>query len=324
MKKFSVKLIVVICILLLACSCAFAAPASEGKLRFTLVLPMGANEVWNACADGFQAACDAIGATATIVSPSKANDANEMNALVETAIAENADGVVTQGVNPVGQAPAFAQMDKAGIPYCLVNSDAVDSNRLAFIGTGDALGIVGGKTISEALKGQKIYFATALFSTSAPIAISLHEAYLSELKKHPDGFEELVVLETKSDQLTSVQEWTNALMTYPNVNAGMNICGFGGLGAARAMQELGYKPGEKMVIAIDDVPETLDRIRDGYLFGTMTQNFFRMGYETVLWLRDFKVDGRRPAAVVNDSGTMLVTKENIETYKADMRNPEKW
>lgn len=303
---------------------ADAVTEETEQMKFTLVLPMASNEVWNACADGFKAACESIGAEAIVVSPSKANDANEMNALVETAIAEGVDGVVTQAVNPEGQAPAFAKLDEAGIPFCLVNSDAADTNRLAFIGTGDQLGIVGGKAIVDAMDGKEIVFGTALFSTTAPIAISLHEAYKSELEKNTGGFREEVVIETKSDQLISVNEWTNAFMTYPEMNAGMNICGFGALGAVKAMKELGYEAGDVIMIAIDDVPETLDGIREGYIYGTMTQNFFRMGYEPVIWMKDFQETGAKPANVINDSGTMLVTTENIDTYAADMRNPSKW
>ena len=300
-----------------------ATTKAAEKLKFTLVLPMGANEVWNACADGFKAACETAGAEATVVSPVKPNDVNEMNSLIETAIANGTSGIITQAVNPEGQAPVFAKLDEAKIPFCLVNSDATTSNRLGFIGTGDDLGIVGGKAIVAAMKGEKIVFATALFNLTAPIAISLHEAYLSELRKNPGGFEEVVVLNTQSDQLISVQEWTNAFMTYPEINAGMNICGFGGLGAARAMNELGLK-GKVVMLAIDDVPETMDGIRDGTLYGTMTQNFFRMGYEPVMWMKDFIANGTKPANVVNDSGTILVTNDNIDTYAADMRDPSKW
>lgn len=294
----------------------------ETTLRFTLVLPMNANEVWNACAEGFEAACAAMGVEGNVVSPAKPNDVNEMNALIETAIADGVDGVITQAVNPEGQAPAFAKLDEAGIPFCLVNSDAPESNRLAFIGTGDELGRVGGQAIVEAMNGEKIYFATALFSLTAPIAISLHEAYLQELEKNPGGFEEVVVLETQSDQMISIQEWTNAFMTYPEINAGMAICGFGALGAAKAMNELGIK--DVIIIGIDDVAETLDGIRDGTIYGTMTQNFFRMGYEPVVWMQNLAATGQKPEQEVHDSGTMLVTKENIDTYAADMRDPTKW
>ena len=326
MKKIALLLVVVLLVSTVALTgCARNQDTGSDQLRFMLVLPMGANEVWNACAEGFQAAAAAIGAEAIVVSPTTPNDVNQMNSMIETAIAEGIDGIVTQALNPGAQAPIFAQLDEAGIPFCLVNSDAVDSNRLGFIGTGDELGVVGGKAVVDAMaeRGEEIRFATALFELTAPIAISLHNAYLSELRKSP-GFEEVVVIHTASDQLQSVTEWTNAFMTYPEINAGMNICGFGGLGAARAMRELGYEPGEVIMIAIDDVPETLTGIRDGYLYGTMTQNFFRMGYEPVIWMNEFITNGNRPANVVNDSGTILVTMANIDTFADEMRDPNRW
>lgn len=317
-RTFGILMALVMLLGMIGCASA------EEPLKFTLVLPMGSNDIWNDCADGFRDACALIGAEPTVLSPGKANDANEMNALVEAAIADGTDGIVTQGVNPEAQMPAFEKLDEAGIPYCLVNSDAEESNRLAFIGTGDSLGHIGAQAVLDRMGDEKIIFATALFNLSAPIAISLHEAYLSVLKDAPGGFEEVVVIDTKSDQMTSVTEWTNALMTYPEINAGMNICGYGGLGAAQAQRELGYEPGELTIIGIDFTAETLDAIREGYLTGTMTQNFYRMGYEPVIWMRDFIVDGTRPENVVNDSGTTLVTMENIDTFMDEMRNPELW
>lgn len=41
-------------------------------------------------------------------------------------------------------------------------------------------------------------------------------------------------------------------------------------------------------------------------------------------MRDFIADGTRPENVVNDSGTTLVTMENIDTFMDEMRNPELW
>lgn len=319
MKRF----LVLVLALLMVLNIATVAQA-EKPTKFTLVLPMGSNDIWNDCADGFKDACAKYGIEAVVLSPGTPNDANEMNSLVEAAIADGTNGLVTQGVNPEGQASAFKLMDEASIPYCLVNSDATNSNRLAFIGTGDKLGEVGGQAILDAIGDKEVVFATALFNLTAPIAISLHEAYLSVLKNAPGGFKEVVVIDTKSDQMTSVTEWTNALMTYPEVNAGMNICGYGGLGAAQAMKELGYKPGDIKMMAIDFTAETLQGIRDGYLYGTMTQNFYRMGYEPVVWMYEYMTEGKKPAEIVNDSGTTLVTMANIDTFMDEMRDPTKW
>ena len=77
-------------------------------------------------------------------------------------------------------------------------------------------------------------------------------------------------------------------------------------------------------MGIDDIQETLDGIREGTIFATMTQNFYRMGYEPVTWLNNFVTKGETPASVVNDSGTMVVTLANIDTYSTDMRDPTKW
>jgi ABC-type sugar transport system substrate-binding protein len=77
-------------------------------------------------------------------------------------------------------------------------------------------------------------------------------------------------------------------------------------------------------MGIDDIQETMDGIREGTIFATMTQNFYRMGYEPVMWLNDFVTKGTGPVNVVNDSGTMVVTLANIDTYNTDMRDPTKW
>lgn len=321
------KLILFFLVIALLCSFTACGPKEdEGEgINFTLVLPMGSNEVWNDCAEGFKDACEKLGITANVVSPSTPNDANEMNALIEAAIADGTDGVLTQAVAPEAQSAVFKKLDEAGIPYCLVNSDAPDSGRLGFIGTGDALGHVGAEAVLKNFTDdEKIVFATALFSLSAPIAISLNNAYLDVLGNHKGGFEEIVIIDTKSDQMTSTTEWKNALMAYPEINAGMNICGFGGLGAVQAMKELDIAPGKITIIGIDFVPATIDGIKEGYLYGTMTQNFYRMGYEPVVWLDEFIKNGTKPDKDVNDSGTILVTKDNIDTFREEMRNPTKW
>ena len=52
--------------------------------------------------------------------------------------------------------------------------------------------------------------------------------------------------------------------------------------------------------------------------------FTPMGYEPVTWLNNFKTTGATPENVVNDSGTLVVTMANIDTYGTDMRDPTKW
>ncbi|MEM1485680.1 substrate-binding domain-containing protein [Oscillospiraceae bacterium PP1C4] len=308
---------------------ATAAPASEAakpadkQLTFTFVLPQAANEIWGVAKEGFEEGCAAYGVKANVVAPTKPNDINEMNSLIEIAIAEKVDGVITQAVNPEGQAPAFAKLDEAGIPYCIVNSDAPDSKRLGFIGTGSELGRVAGEAIVEAMEGEEIRCATALWAPSAVLAIAIKDAYYGAFTKNAGGYKEMLIIDTQSDQLKTTTDYQNAFAANPDINVCINICGFGAPAAAKAVKEAG-KEGQVIIMGIDDIQETLDGIKDGTIFATMTQNFYRMGYEPVKWLAEFNKDGTKPAKAVNDSGTLVVTKDNIETYKKDMRDPSKW
>lgn len=300
-----------------------ATTASEAPLKITFVLPQVANEIWGVAQAGFEDACKAYNIEATVVAPVTPNDINEMNSLIETAIASGTNGIVTQAVNPEGQAPVFAKLDKEGIPYCLINSDAPTSNRLGFIGTGADLGTVAGEAIVAAMDGKKIQVATALFSPSADIAIKIQNAYMAAFAKNAGGYEEMVIIDTKSDQLNATSEYQNAFSTYPEINVCINVCGFGAPAASKAMKEAGLE-GKVLIMGIDDIQETLDGIKEGSIFATMTQNFYRMGYEPVQWISEFVKEGKKPAEVINDSGTLVVTKDNIENYKDEMRDPTKW
>jgi ribose transport system substrate-binding protein len=77
-------------------------------------------------------------------------------------------------------------------------------------------------------------------------------------------------------------------------------------------------------MGIDDIQETLDGVRSGRIQATMSQNFYRMGYEAATHLYNFVTSGTKPAKDVVDSSTIVIDMSNITTYKQDMRNPASW
>ena len=296
----------------------------DDKLTFTFVLPMVPNEIWVVAKEGFEDACAALGVTPVVVMPSTPNDINEMNNLIETAIAEGTDGLLTQPVNPEGMMPAFQKLNEKEIPFALVNSDAPDSGRIVSVGTGGDLGRVAGEYIVEQMGDQEIRYITALWALEAGLAIAIDKAYDDALGQAPGGVNKLTVLETKSDQLHITSEYQNAFATYPDANVAINVCGFGAAGAAKAADEAGISSDDLFIMGIDDIQETLDGIRSGRIQATMSQNFYRMGYEAARHLYEFCANGTKPAQDVVDSGTMVVNTSNIDSYKEDMRNPEAW
>ena len=321
MNKKLVVLLAVLMVMLISVNSTFAV---NDPPRITYVLPQVANEIWSVAVEGFNTACDTYGFDCNVVAPTVPNDVSEMNSLIEIAIAEGVDGVMTQAVNAKGQAPAFKKLEEAGIMLALTNSDANDSDISTFLGNiGSELGRIAGEQIVAAMDGEEIRVATALYSISAELAIKIHNAYLGAFEENAGGFEEKIVMDTRSDQLHITEAYQNAFSTYPDINVAINVCGFAAPAAAKAVKEANLV-GKVLIMGIDDNLETLDGIRDGVIYGTMTQNFFRMGYEPVMWFDTYFKTGEMPESKANDSGTLFVDMSNIDTYSADMKDPSKW
>lgn len=320
MKKL-LALMLVLCVVL---GVAAVASAEAKKPYIVFVQSIPPTEIWKPCEEGVADIAAKYGADYQVYYPENSNDVNEMNAMCERAIADGATGIVLQGNDPDGQAPAFKMMNEAGVPFCLVNSDCPDSGRLAFIGTGEKVGIVGGQAILDYWGDKPINAIGAVYDLTATVVHTIADAYNATLAAAPGGYKELDRFSTESDDMHSLAEWQSRLIAYPELNAGYAICGFGASGFAKAVKELGLNYEDYCMIGIDFTDETLQLIREGKIYGTMTQNFYRMGYSAAQWLMEYTLNGVEPAEKVNDSGTVLVTLENIDTFQEELRNPEAW
>jgi ABC-type sugar transport system substrate-binding protein len=294
----------------------------EKKKHFVFVTPLTAHPVWLVAKEGFEAAAKDYDFRGDWVGPSVI-DANEMIKQIEVAIAEKADGIITQGINPEAMVPVLKKADAAGVPVVVVNSDIPDAPRLAYLGTEPMnLGTLGAEAIVKKLNGTPPKVAFMVSVLDYKIGQDIVAGYRSVFSKQP-GYEEKTIVESNADMLTGVSKWQDVFNTYPDVNVAVCVSGEAGASCAKVVTEMGLQ-NKITIMAIDDIDETMDRIREGVIYGTMTQNFYRKGYQASQWLLDYINNGKKPANLLNDSGTMLVTKDNINTYKVDMTKPETW
>lgn len=300
-----------------------ASTTAEEELHLVFVTPLFAHPVWLVAKDGFDAAAKDLNFRGDWVGPTDIS-ADEMIRQIETAIAEKADGIITQGINPEAMVPVLEKAKKAGIPLVVVNSDIPDAPRLAYLGTDPTnFGKVGGEALLKKMGNSPIKVAYMTAVLDYKIALDMIAGYEEVLKTAPGGYTKLTVAEDKADMLTSVQQFENIFNTYPDCNLVVCVTGSGGPAAAKVVQEKGLK--EKVTImAIDDVQETVDGIKNGVIYATMTQNFFRKGYQAAEWLCDYIRTGEKPPQLLNDSGTIVVTIDNLDTYNADMKKPDTW
>ena len=105
------------------------------------------------------------------------------------------------------------------------------------------------------------------------------------------GYQELSLEENNDDLATSVDLWQNLFTTYPDVNVCANVSPAGAVGAAQVATEMGLLD-KLTIMSIDDTQEVLDLIREGKIYGTMSQNYYRMGYQAAQWIVEYQTEGK--------------------------------
>ena len=286
---------------------------AQKKLSLVFVTPLVAHPVWDVARAGFEAAAKELNFDGQYVGP-QGIDPSEMVNQIELAIASKVDGIITMPIAPTAMRPVLKKAAEAKIPVVFVGAEDPESVSLAFVGTNEAnLGKQGGAAI-KAKFGKKPLRAIVLQSTmDASFAIKARDGYLAALKDYPD-FKMVLNEACNSDMQIAMQKFEAAFKAYPEINLVIGVCGEAGPAAAKVIKE--NKPeGKITVVAIDDVEETVNLIKSGAVWGTEAQNFYKMGNLGAKILVDFITKGKKPAATTNDSGSIFVTKANLDTYK---------
>lgn len=287
--------------------------AADGEeLKITFVTPLIGLPVWLNAKYGAEAAAEEIGAQVTWVGPSEI-DMDEQVRQIELATAEGVDGIISCPLSPAIFENVYKEALDKGIVIINTAVDSPEDTRTAYIGTDYTnFGQQAAKNLAEKLggKGNIAVLVTSLDSANQMSELEAGEAYLAE--NYPDV--KVIVTETSNSDTAQAADKVSALIdTYPEMNAIWCLESASPLGAAQTVQERGMTE-DIVILGIDDTEDVLDLINQGLIWGTMTQDFYKMGYESVKMIHEVKNGGTVPS--VQDSGTTLVTKDNLEEYKA--------
>lgn len=285
--------------------------SGEGSYNFTFVSPLVSHEYWIAVENGIQAGAQEQGVDVNVLGDTKV-DVDIMVKYIDMAIASQVDGIVTMALSPAAIGPAIDRATAAGIPVVLVDTDAPESTRVAYVGTSNYdAGFEAGTAMIEATGGNAkigIIRGTVGQETDNDRIKGFEDAIANEA-----GMEILTVEACNSDMLTGTQKAQDMLKAYPEMNAIFGSEGTGAVAAGKVLEEQGLS-GTVIVIGFDDTAECLDYIRSGVVWGTIVQKPDFMGRKAIELLVKANQGEEIKETVIN-SGVTLVTKDNVETYK---------
>lgn len=322
MKKIVITLLVMVS-LLFGMTAVFAGNGEEEEkpLNIVFVTPLIAHPVWDVAREGFEDGLAKFGVEGSYVGP-QGIDPVEMVNQIELALISGADGIITMPIAPTAMRPAFKKCAEKGVPVVFVGSVDPESESIAFIGTDEAnLGRMGTEGIKEyyAALGNPPLKAHILQSTmDASFANKARDGYLAAMKDYKGGFEMVLNEPCNSDMVIAMQKYEAAFKAYPEINLVIGVCGEAGPAAAKVVNEMGLRD-EITIIAIDDVAETMDWLKDGVIYGVMAQNFYKMGNYGVELLVDYIKNRKKPDQYLNDSGSIFVTMDNIGEYQEALK-----
>ena len=286
--------------------------AAADQLHFVYVSPLLSHPIWLISKEGFETACEELGIQGDWVGP-QGISAEEMAQLVDTAVAQGADAIISQSICP---ATPLENAINEGIKVLMVDGDLTAlEGRLAFLGkdlTKQAEMMY--EEVAKVIPAdEKIVMSIQCADLNAQFYVDQNAAVEEAFSKHPGGFELVNTTLSKSDKATGTNEWLNTFNTYPEVNVCMNLAAEAASACVTAADELGITE-DLVIVGVDDTEENLALLREGKILCTSVVSFWNYGYQAAYWLYQNITEGRVPEQVVNDAGTMMVTKENVDQY----------
>ena len=283
---------------------------------------------WKAASAGFSQAASLLKVKADFLGPDEFNPQAEKEAF-DKAISKKATGILVSAADAKLLKDSINNAIGAGIPVITVDSDAPESKRLFSIGTNNyQAGMAGGQRLAAELKdkGNVVVFTMPGQTNLADRLLG----YRAALASHPQikisrvvdiAGDPRIVFDTTTEILGKEAKEKN---NKDKVDGFVCLEALGGKEVATVLSQ--NKVTDKVIVAMDTDPDTLEFIRKGVIAATISQKPFTMTYVGLKMLddlyhhklssltTDWSKDSFAPVPSFVDTGSSVVDKSNVESF----------
>ena len=303
--------------------------SSEARIAY---VTNGVDPFWDLCAAGVRIAEKEFGIGCEVHMPTKG--VVDQKRIMEGLLAKGIEGIAVSPVDAENQTP-FLNEVAANSKLITQDADAPKSKRLVYIGTNNyKAGRALGKLVKEALPegGEVIIFVGRLEQLNAR---QRRQGVIDELLEKPEQelssvkFDAVdaknltaegskyTILDTRTDNFDKAKAKSNAedaITKYENVKCMVGLFAYNPPACIDAIKEAN-KAGEIKVCGFDEQDALLQAIKDGNAHGTISQQPWEYGYESVKMLKNI-LDGKQPETSFHEVPFLVVTKDNIDEFWA--------
>jgi ribose transport system substrate-binding protein len=239
------------------------------------------------------------------------------NALMDDLVAAGVDAIMISSADPKNSIEAFNRV-AAKIPLFTTDSDAPQSNRIAYIGSSNtAAGKQAGEAMVKALPngGKCMGFVGFL---GADNAVERINGFKEAIKGH-----NIELVDVRADDVDFTRARTNVddvLVAKPEINCMVGFYSYNPPKIYEALQAAG-KLGQITVVAFDEDPVTLGAVRTGAFAATVVQQPFEWGYQGMKLMAAYLQGDKSkiPQDGLIIVPTVVITKGNVDSFEADLK-----
>ncbi len=212
--------------------------------------------------------------------------------IVDDLLAAGVEGVAISPTSATNQIRMINDWATDAHVIC-VDSDAPGSDRITYLGTDNiAAGRQLGQLAIEALpNGGKVMVFVGIKDQQN--AIERFQGF-----KEATAGTGIEVIDLRTDGADAAKARANAedtLTAYPDIAALVGLWSYNAPACLEAVKAAGLV-GKVQILSFDEAPKTLEAIDAGEIYGTVVQDPYRFGYDSMALLRALAVEGKTPTA----------------------------
>jgi ribose transport system substrate-binding protein len=300
-----------------AVALAFAAGAGAQDKKELVFVVNGASDFWKLAEAGVKKAQGELpNYDLQFKYPEQAAAAIQQR-LMDDLVAAGVDAIMVSAVDPKTSTEALNRVGSQ-VPLFTTDSDAPDSNRIAYIGSSNTdAGKQAGEIALKALPngGKCIGFVGLPGADNARERIEGIQAAIEG-----SGVELIDVRGDDIDQTRAKRNVEDALAANPDITCFVGFYSYNTPRIYEVLKESG-KLGQIKVIGFDEDPITLGGVREGTIEATVVQQPYEWGYQGMKLMAKY-LEGDKsviPADKLIIVPTKVIDKSNVDDFEAELK-----
>lgn len=235
--------------------------------------------------------------------------------LMEDLVETGASAIMVSAVAPKASTPNLNRIG-AQVPLFTTDSDAPDSNRVAYIGSSN---FDAGKQAGEIARKAMPYGGKCIGFVGLPAADNARERI--EGMKTAIANSKVELIDVRGDEIDLLRAKRNveeALATNPDVDCMVGFYSYNPPLIYETVKRKG-KLGKITIIAFDDDPVTLAGVKEGSIAATVVHQPYEWGYQGMKLMAKYLQGDKSvvPADRLLIVPTKIIDKSNVETFIAE-------